>query len=274
MDAISGQTLDLSADVTNAVSSVGFVRKRATLRDQNKNILLRKLQKNSIKTLKTGLNNGVSDSSVVIRRTFVGTSNSGGDLSFSVGANETFNAISNTDYVITVLTAGSGGTAVAGDKIDLTNSHITFTGAGTASIVIGDSTDSPFGNGATVRLITTITRTTVQEKSKTRTRMHQVLVHNAGIGGAAKYGTSAHQSDISLGVADIHKLWAVFDSESASTDPVLPQWTVTGATGNFLQGELITGGLSGAKARVVNTISPVTFVPINNTSFEAGETEC
>ena len=100
-----------------------FVRER-TLRDQNKNILLRKLQKNSIKTLKTGLNNGVSDSSVVIRRTFVGTSNSGGDLSFSVGANETFNAISNTDYVITVLTAGTGGTAVAGDKIDLTNAHI------------------------------------------------------------------------------------------------------------------------------------------------------
>ena len=272
VDAISGQTLDLNADVTNAVSSVGFVRKRANLRDQNKNILLRKLQKNSIKTLKTGLNNGVSDSSVVIRRTFVGTSNSGGDLSFSVGANETFNAISNTDYVITVLTAGTGGTAVAGDKIDLTNAHIVFTGAGTGSIQIGDGTDSPFGDGATVRLITTVTRTTVQEKSKTRTRMHQVLVHNAGIGGAAKYGTSAHQSDISLGVADIHKLWAVFDSESASTDPVLPQWTVTGATGNFLQGELITGGTSGAKARVVNTISPVTFVPINTTSFEAGET--
>jgi len=272
VDAISGQTLDLSADVSGAISSVAFVRKRASLRDQNKNILLRKLQKNSIKTLKTTLNNGVSDTSVVIRRTFVGQSNSGGDLSFSAGANETFNAVSNTDYVLTVLVAGTGGTAVAGDKIDLTNAHITFTGAGTGSIVIGDSTDSPFGNGATVRLITTITRTTVQEKSKTRTRMYQVLVHNAGIGGTAKYGVSAHQPDISLGVSDIHKLWAVFDSEGASTDPVLPQWTVTGSTGNFTQGELITGTTSGAKARVVNTISPVTFIPINNTDFETGET--
>ena len=62
VDSISGQTLDLSADVTNAVSSVSFVRKRASLRDQNKNVLLRKLQKNTIKTLKTEFNNGVSDS--------------------------------------------------------------------------------------------------------------------------------------------------------------------------------------------------------------------
>lgn len=272
VDAISGQTLDLDADVTNAVSSVSFVRKRASLRDQNKNVLLRKLQKNSIKTLKTELNGGVSDSSVVIRRTFVGQSNSSGELSFAAGANETFNAVSNTDYVVTVLTAGTGGTAVAGDKIDLTSGDLSISGAGTGTLQINDSTDTPFGDGATVRLIATITRTTVQEKSKTRTRMHQVLVHNAGVAGGGKYGTSAHHKDVSLGVADVHKLWAVFDSEDSTADPVLPQWTITGASGNFTQGELITGGTSGAKARVVNTISPVTFVPINNTDFESGET--
>jgi len=272
VDSINGQTLDLSADVSNAVSSVSFVRKRASLRDQNKNVLLRKLQKSTIKTLKTELNNGVSDSSVVIRRSFVGQSNSSGELSFAAGANETFNAVSNTDYVITVLTPGTGGTAVAGDKIDLESGDITVTGAGTGSLQIEDSTDSPFGDGATVRLISTITRTTVQEKSKTRSRMYQVLVHNDGIGGGAKYGTSAHHKDISMGISDIHKLWAIFDSEDASADPVLPQWTVTGASGNFTQGELITGGTSGAKARVVNTISPITFVPINNTDFETGET--
>ena len=272
VDAISGQTLDLNADVTNAVSSVSFVRKRASLRDQNKNVLLRKLQKNSIKTLKTELNGGVSDSSVVIRRTFVGQSNSSGELSFAAGANETFNAVSNTDYVVTVLTAGTGGTAVAGDKIDLTSGDLSISGAGTGTLQINDNTDTPFGDGATVRLIATITRTTVQEKSKTRTRMHQVLVHNAGVAGGGKYGTSAHHKDVSLGVADVHKLWAVFDSEDSTADPVLPQWTITGASGNFTQGELITGGTSGAKARVVNTISPVTFVPINNTDFESGET--
>jgi len=272
VNAISGQTLTLSGNATATVTSVNIVRKRASLRDQNKNVLLRKLQKNSIKTLKTELNAGVSDSSVVIRRSFVGQSNSSGELSFSAGANETFNAVSNTDYVLTVLTAGTSGTAVAGDKVDLTSGDLTISGAGTGTLQINDSTDTPLGDGATVRLIATITRTTVQEKSKTRSRMYQTLVHNFGVAGAGKYGTSGHHKDISLGVADVHKLWAVFDSEDASTDPVLPQWTITGASGNFTQGELITGSTSGAKARVVNTISPVTFVPINNTDFESGET--
>ena len=272
IDSITNQTLDLNADVTNGVSSVGVVRKRAQLRDQNKNVLIRKLQKNSIKTLKTELNNGVSDSSVVIRRSFTAQSNASGELSFSCGANEVFNAVSNVDYVITILSAGVAGTGGVGAKIDLESGDVTITGAGTSSLQIEDATDTPFGDGATVRLIATITRTTVNEKSKTRTRMNQVLVDNDGVGGGAAYGTSAHHKDVSLGVADIHKMWAVLDSEDASQNPVLPQWTITGATGNFVKGELITGSISGAKARIVNTISPITYIPINNIEFETSET--
>ena len=268
----SATEISVDANPTNTVSSVAATRKRAQLRDQNKNVLLRKLQKNSVKTLKTELNNGVSDSQVTIRRNFVAQSNSSGELSFSAGSNETFNAISNTDYVLTILTAGTGGSAVVGESIDLENTDLSVTGAGTGTLQIEDSTDTPFGDGATVRLVATLTRTTVNEKSKTRTRMNQVLVDNDGVGGGAAFGTSAHHKELSLGVADIHKLWAVYDSEDASTNPSLPQWTITGATGVFTKGELITGGTSGAKARIVNTISPVTYVPINNTEFEASET--
>ena len=265
-------TLSVDSAFTNAVTSVAATRLRAQLRDQNKNVLLRKLQKNSVKTLKTELNNGVSDSQVTIRRNFVAQSNSSGELSFSAGSNETFNAISNTDYVITILTAGTGGSAAVGETIDLENTDLSVTGSGTGTLQIEDSTDTPFGDGATVRLVATLTRTTVNEKSKTRTRMNQVLVDNDGVGGGAEFGTSAHHKELSLGVADIHKLWAVYDSEDSSVDPTLPQWTITGATGVFTKGELITGGTSGAKARIVNTISPITYVPINNTEFEASET--
>ena len=76
-----------------------------------------------------------------------------------------------------------------------------------------------------------------------------VLVDNDGVGGGAEYGTSAHHKDISLGVADAHRLYAIYDSEDASTDPTLPQWTITGSSGVFTKGELITGGTSGAKAK-------------------------
>ena len=261
-------TITISASLSNAVTSVSATRLRAKLTDQNKNLLLRKLQKSGIKTLKTENNGGVSDTSVVIRRSFEDTSTVGGQVSFSAGANETFNAISNEDFVLVVVTAG-GGSASDGDIINLNSSNVTVAGSGTNSLTITSS--SLLGNAAEVRLIATLTRTTVNEKTKTRNRMKMVLVDNDGIAGGAAYGTSAHHKDISLGFADILKVHAIYDSEDDTADPVLPQWTITGAAGSFTKGELITGATSGAIARIVNPISPITYVPVNGASFQASE---
>ena len=262
-------TLTVASAFTNAVTSVSATRKRAKLNDQNKNLLIRKLQKSGIKTLKTDNNLGVSDTSVTIRRSFQGTTTVAGLVSFSAGANETFNAVDNEDYVLVISDAGSG-TGVDGDIVNLNSSNVTVAGAGTNSLSITSSTI--LGNAAKVRLIATLTRTTVNEKNKTRNRMKMVLVDNDGVGGGAEYGTSAHHKDISLGVADIHKLHAIYDSEDTSTNPVLPQWTITGAAGSFTKGELITGATSGAIARIINPISPITYVPVNGAEFAAGET--
>jgi len=263
-------TITIDSSLSNAVTSVAATRKRAQLSDQQKNILLRKLQKNTIKTLKTEANLGVSDTQITIRRSFTDTSSASGVVTFTAGSNEIFGAVDNTDYVLTVITAGSGGSATAGQIVNLNSSNVTIGGAGTGTLSITSS--SILGNGAEVRLISTITRTVVSEKTKTRTRMYQVLVDNDGIAGGAEYGTSAHHKDISLGVADVQRLWAVFDSEDNTTDPVLPQWTITGATGTFTKGELITGSTSGAIARIVNTLSPITYVSINEVDFTSGET--
>ena len=263
-------TITIDSSLSNPVTSVAATRKRAQLSDQQKNILLRKLQKNTIKTLKTEANLGVSDTQITIRRSFTDTSSASGVVTFTAGSNEIFGAVDNTDYVLTVITAGSGGSANAGQIVNLNSSNVTIGGAGTGTLSITSS--SILGNGAEVRLISTITRTVVSEKTKTRTRMYQVLVDNDGIAGGAEYGTSAHHKDISLGVADVQRLWAVFDSEDNATDPVLPQWTITGATGTFTKGELITGSTSGAIARIVNTLSPITYVSINEVDFTSGET--
>ena len=262
-------TITISAAMTNGVTSVAATRKRAQLTDQNKNILLRKLQKGGIKTLKTENNSGVSDTSVVVRRSFEDVSTVGGQVSFSAGANETFNAISNTDFVLVVITAG-GGSAADGDIINLNSSNVTVAGSGTNTLTITSS--ALLGNAAEVRLIATLTRTTVNEKTKTRNRMKMVLVDNDGVAGGAAYGTSAHHKDISLGFADVFKVHAIYDSEDANADPTLPQWTITGASGSFTKGELITGATSGAIARIVNPISPITYVPVNGADFTAGET--
>lgn len=263
-------TISVASAFSNAVTSVSATRIRAQLTDQNRNILLRKLQKNSIRTLKTDANGGVSDTQVTIRRTFFAQSNASGQINITAGANETFVSVDNTDYVVQIEAAGTG-TGVSGDIVNLeASSGITTSGSGTNSLTITSS--GVFGNGADVKIIATIFRTTVNEKAKTRNRMHLVRVQNAGVAGGADYGTSAHHKEISLGVADVHRLYGVFDSGSTSTDPVLPQWTITGASGSFTKGELITGATTGAKARVINPVTPITFVSIDNQSFVTGET--
>src|SRR5210317_298714 len=260
--------ISVDSNPTNTVSSVTATRLRAQLTDQQKNILLRKLQKSGIKTLKTDSNGGVSDTSLVIRRSFEDSSSSG-SVSFLAGSNETFNAVDNEDYVLIIVTTGSG-TGATGDIVNLNSSNVTVSGAGTNALTITSA--SILGNGAEVRLIATLTRTVDGEKIKTRTRMHQVVVDNDGIAGGAEYGTSAHHKDVSLGVADIHKLYAIYDSEDSSANPSLPQWTITGASGSFTKGELITGATSGAIGRIINPISPITFIPVNGASFTSGET--
>ena len=98
--------------------------------------------------------------------------------------------------------------------------------------------------------------------------MHMVRV----LTGQTPYGTDATHKDISLGRSDIHKLWAVYDSESTTTDPKLPEWSLTSVQGTFTRGELITGSTSGAIARIVHTASPITLIPINGLLFTANET--
>ena len=50
---------------------------------------------------------------------------------------------------------------------------------------------------------------------------------NDGITGGGPYGTDATHKDISLGRSDIHKLWAIYIEEDNTTDPNLPEWTLT-----------------------------------------------
>jgi hypothetical protein len=259
-------TLTLTATAT-AVTSVPVVRKRSKINDQNRNILLRKLQKNTIKTLKTEANTGISDTTVVVRRGFTQTSNASGELTITAGANETFNSVTNTDYVVAIQSVSGTPTGAAGDIVNVDN--LTVTGVGSNSLTLTSA--SIFGNGAVVNIIATLTRTSVSEKTKTRNRMHITRVINAGVGGGEEYGTSAHHKDISLGVADVYKLHGVFDSLSTA-DPVLPQWTVTGIVGTFTKGEKITGGTSGAIATIINPTSPITFITLNETAFSSGET--
>lgn len=261
----SDTSLTLSSGLSGDITSVTATRKRSKLVDQNKNLLLRKLLKKSIKTLKTESNGFASDTTCTFRKSFVEQSNNSGEILFTLTGNDTFNAVDNINYSLTILTAGTG-TGVAGNIVNLDDVTITL---GSNSLTI---TSSIFGSGATVRLIATVTRTVAEQKNKSRARMSLLLVDNDGIGSAANYGTSAHHKEVSLGYGDVLKLHAVYDSEDAGNDPVLPQWTLSSNTGIFSEGEIITGQTTGAKGRIINPSTPITFVPLNNIPFSSAET--
>ena len=60
----------------------------------------------TIKTLKTTSNSGISDTSYVVRKTFVGTLSSTGDITITANTGETFVSQSETDYSVSIMTAG------------------------------------------------------------------------------------------------------------------------------------------------------------------------
>ena len=251
-----------------ATTTVPATRKRVNLQDQNKNLLLRKLRKNNVKTLKTDTNGSASVTSATFRRQFVVNSTNSGQLIVTADSNETFSAKSNTDFVVSVL-ANSGSGAAAGDLINLNSSNTTFNASGN-TLTITNTNAFPAAN-IKCKLVTTVTRTASAETPKTAQLASVCLVDNDGVAGGAEYGTSAHHKDVSLGVADAYKLWAVFDSEDASADPTLPQFTVTGQSGVFTKGEFIVGATSGARALVIPGSSVLCYVTLNNRNFQSGE---
>ena len=266
----------LASNSATAVTSVQAIRLRNQLRDQEKNLLIRKLRKDTIKTLKTDVNAGVSQTVQTFRQTFVVTTTAAGEINLTAGSNETFSAKSNTDCVVTVITAGSaiGGssnTAAAGDIVNLDAS----TTPAQTYVVNGNqltiTNPEILGNGAKVKVIATLTRTVASEKTKTKNAAHLVLV-DADASAGAEYGTASQHKDISLGRADVFKLYAVLDSEDTSTTPLLPQFTVTGVSGTFQRGETIQGASSGANAVIINTTNPITFIITNGKSLIANET--
>jgi len=262
--------LNVTVAPGTATTTVPAIRKRASLNDQNKNILLRKLRKNNIKTLKTDQSGNVSRTTITVRKQFVVDTTSSNQIILTADSNETFNAKSNTDFVVTILDNNGSGAVAQGDVINLNSSTTTAFNAVGNTLTISNATLFPIA-GIKCKVVTTVTRAASDHNPKTAQLANVCIVANDGVGGGAQYGSSAHHKEISLGNADAYKLWAVLDSESTADDAVLPQFTFTGAVGAITKGEVITGATSGARAIAVPGTSRICYIVTNNKQFQSGE---
>jgi hypothetical protein len=274
----SGNTrVDLNAAPTTVISGAFTARRlRGGLKDQEKNLMLRMLDKPYIKTLKTEVNDFESQNQVTVSRQFQGTTVSG-VLTLSAIGNETFKAKSNQNYSVTIMSHGATPQIwSSGAHVDI--ERLTFSGEGTGSLTItgftNDDTNDPFEDGSIIRVNTTLQKQSQNEKTKSLQRASLLRVENKSeeTQGYIPYGTSAHHKDISLGVADIFKVLAVYDSGTVGQLASSPSLSLTNPQGAFITTETIVGSQSGAIAILLQIDgNNLSYTPLNSLPFISEE---
>ena len=194
-----------------STKTVAF-RNRGKLQGSNRNIAIFKLPNRRIKTLKTTANSGITDTNFSVRRHFTGTLSSNGDVTITAGTNETFPALDEKDYSVSIMTLGAGTTGAVGDVLSLTgNNH-----EGTSIFIRGGSPTGKtltldFGanyQGHKVKILATVSRAVAGSKTKTLNAASTIAISSQSI---IESGT------IGLAKADVYKINAVYMSANFST---------------------------------------------------------
>ena len=211
---VSDTELELTANVGGSdVTTAGVItRNRTKLQNPENNISVFKLPYINIKTLKTTNNSGVTDTNFNVRRNFTGTLSSTGTVTITAGTNELFASQSNTDYTVSVMTTGSGGTGAVGDVLNTSgNNH-----EGSAIFILGGSPTGKtltfdFGanlQGHKVKILATISRSVAGSKTKTLNAASTVAVSSQSI---------IESGVIGLAKADVYKINNIYMAANFST---------------------------------------------------------
>src|SRR5210317_806428 len=219
---ISDTSLTLTSVSAAASTKTIATRRRAKLQSPEKNISIFELPYSTIKTLKTTANSGITDTNFAIRRHFVGTLSSNGDVTITAGTNETFSSLLERDFSVSIMTLGAGISGAVGDVLSLSgNNHEgdpVFNLGGSPS---GKTLTLDFGvnyQGHKVKVLATVYRSVANEKSKT-------LVSSSTIQKTGQ--TEIESGTISLEKADIFRLNAVYMSSNFSTNATASDTDIT-----------------------------------------------
>ena len=195
------------------------------------------------------------------------------------GDNETFLPFDEERYT---LTREDGATEVLTvDKFTINSNSLTISGL---------SADGP------AKLIATLRKTNVTSKIKNRNKVKSIIVDKSiysasGTGSTTlndgliygesgyPYGTRVQDREICLLEPEVTKIYGIFESSDASSNPKTPRLTLsslngpTNKTGDLLIGEHFVGSLSNSKAIYIGKIddSVIEFADTNQVPFIVGE---
>ena len=77
----------------------------------------------TVKTLKTQVNSGITDTNFKIRRAFTATLGSNGDATITAGTNETFSGLAEKDFTVSIMSMGSGTGGEVGAVLSLSGTN-------------------------------------------------------------------------------------------------------------------------------------------------------
>ena len=219
---ISNSSLILES-VTAAASTKGVVTiRRTSIKSPEKNVSVFQLPYETIKTLKTTINSGITDTNFKVRRHFVQTLSSNGDATITAGTNETFASLIEKDFSVSIMATGSGASGAVGDVLSLSgNNHegdpiFTLSGSPTGKTLLLDL-GANF-QGHKVKVLATINRSVAGSKTKTLNTASTVQKTDQ---------TEIESGTIGLGKADIIKINSVFMAADFSTDATVSDTDVT-----------------------------------------------
>ena len=194
-----------------STKTVAF-RNRGKLQGSNKNISIFQLPNTRIKTLKTTANSGVTDTNFNVRRHFTGTLSANGDVTITAGTNETFPALTEKDFSVSIMTLGAGVTGAVGNVLSLSgNNHEGFPIFVRGGSPTGKTLTLDFGanySGHKVKILATISRAVAGSKTKTLNTSQTVAISSQ---------TIIQSGIIGLAKADVYKINAVYMSADFST---------------------------------------------------------
>ena len=237
------------------------------------NNLYTKLPKNNISNV------NLTDSHITIRKQFDVTITDNSTSSISSGsALETFLPFDEEDYV---LIRDDGTTeSLSADKFDFNQ--------GSTELVING-----LGTNSGAKLIATLRKIKVREKIKEKQKINILTVVgsassisgigtttlNDGLTYNTVYGTRVQDSEISLNVPDVTKVYGILESNNVSspTFPVLSLVSInstTAKTGDLLVGDKFTGESTDSIGIYVRkkTDSSIDYLNLNDNTFQVGET--
>jgi len=224
-------------------------------------------------------NVNITESDLVIRKQFDVTVTDGSTGTVNADTNEVFLSFDEERYSLI---------NDAGEIEVLTSDKFTFTSGNTQLTING------IANDGDCKLITTLRKTNITPKIKTKNLAKNIVIRNSndsgsGIGsttlndgltyGNYPYGTRVQDKVISLNEPDVILIYGVFSGNGSNSDPESPSMTVgsldgpTNTTNDLILGEEVVGSISGAKAIYVDKKSDtaVNFIYENLSRFQPNE---